>query len=105
MNKEAADESEKVNESRVFVEMTSYIKKAIDTGALLYKLSGIHSLYVNRLEDMDIRKTVNKTKLKDQLLECFPEAQEQSDGKKEKKKVFIFKEGKKKMLKKVLTKA
>lgn len=50
-----------MNECRAFVELTSYIEKAVDSGILLFKLSEIHSMYVNRLEDLGIIKLVNKT--------------------------------------------
>jgi len=73
---------EKLNESRAFVELTNYIEKAVDSGTLLFKLSELHSLYVNRLEDLGVNKLVNKTRLKVTLLQHFPEAQEQNDGKK-----------------------
>ena len=36
--------SEKLNESRVFVVLTSYIEKAVYSGTLLFKLSEIHEL-------------------------------------------------------------
>ena len=65
----AADTCEKMNESRAFVELTSYIEEAVGSGILLFKLSEIHSMYVNRLEDLGINKQVNKTKLKKNLLE------------------------------------
>ena len=47
-----------------------------------FKLSELNMLYVSRLEDLGIDKAINKTRLKLQLLEHFPDAQEQSDGKK-----------------------
>ena len=72
---------EKLNESRVFVELTNYIEKGVDPGTLLFKLSEIHSLYVNRLKDLGINKLINKTRLKVNLLVHFSEAQEQHDGK------------------------
>ena len=62
---------EKLNESRTFVELTNYIEKAVDSGTLIFKVSEIHSLYVNRLEDLGINKLVNKTRLKDTLLQHF----------------------------------
>ena len=71
---------EKLHESRTFVELTNYIEKTVDSGTLIFKLSEIHSLYVNCLEDLGINKLVNKTRLKDTLLQHFPEAQEQHDG-------------------------
>jgi hypothetical protein len=68
---------ENMNISRVFVELVSYIEKNVGTGTLL---SEIHSLYMNRLKDFGISKGLNKTKLKERLLEHFPEAEEQYDG-------------------------
>ncbi len=65
--------SGKFNESRVFVELTSYIEKAVYSGTLLFKLSEIHVLYVNCLEDLGIKMAINKTRLKVRLLEHFPE--------------------------------
>jgi hypothetical protein len=49
----AADTCEKMNESREFVEFTSYIEKAVGSGMLLFKLSEIHSVYVNCLETLE----------------------------------------------------
>ena len=68
-------DEERMNESRVFVELASYIKKAVDSGTLLFKLSKLHSLYVIHLKDLGIVKTVNKTMLKDLILNYFPGAQ------------------------------
>ena len=48
--------SEKMNESVAFVELTTYIEKAVESGVLLFKFSEIHSLYVNRLEEMGTTK-------------------------------------------------
>ena len=56
-------------------------------------------LYVSRLENLGIKKAINKTRLKVQLLEHFPEAQEQFDGR---NIVIIFKEGMKSMLRDAL---
>ncbi len=92
--------NEKVNESRVFVELTSYIERAVCSGTVLFKLSDIHTLYVNRLEDVGIAKVINKTRLKNQLLEHFSEAQEQYDG----RNVIVFKNGMENMLREALKK-
>ena len=91
---------EKMNESRAFVELISYIKKAMDSG-ILFKLSDIHSMYVDRLENLGLKKLINKTRLKDRLLDRFPEAQVQCDGK---NTVLIFREGMRSMLKEALMK-
>lgn len=58
-------------------------------------------LYVSRLEDLGIKKAINKTRLKLQLLENFPEAQEQCDGK---KVIIVFKKGMESMLRDAMKK-
>ena len=82
--------SEKLNESRAFVELANYIERSVYSGTLLFRLSELHMLYVSRLENLGIKKAINKTRLKVQLLEHFPEAQEQFNGR---IIVIIFKEG------------
>ena len=81
--------NEKMDECRVFVELTTYIEKAVESGTLLFRLADLHSLYVNRLSDLGINKTVNRTRLKGDLLNHFSEAQEQCDGK---NAIIVFKE-------------
>ena len=87
--------NEKMNESRVYIELITYIEKAVESGTLLFKLAELHSLYVNCLGDLGITKLVNKTRLKLNFLQHFPEAQEQCDGK---NTVIIFKKGMEAML-------
>jgi hypothetical protein len=38
-------------------------------------------LYEKRLEDLGLRKEINKSRFKEKILQYFPQAQEQSDGK------------------------
>ena len=92
---------EKMTESRAFIELTNYIEKSVDSGMFLFKLSEIHSLYENRLMELGIQKVVNKTRLKDDLLDFFSEAQEQREGR---NIVLVFKEGMRQMLKDALKK-
>ena len=92
---------ESVNNSRVLVKLTSYIEREVNSGNKVSKLAELHSLYENRLEDLGNNKSVNKTRLKKQLLEHFKEAQEQSEGK---NTILVFKEGKRNMLKEALKK-
>ena len=47
----------------------------------MFLLTELHSLFVSRLGTLGIHKTVNKTRLKTSLLENFPDAEEQNDGK------------------------
>ncbi|KAG5873612.1 hypothetical protein JTB14_011754 [Gonioctena quinquepunctata] len=88
-----------MNKCRSFVELTSYISTSVKSGILLFKVSEIHSLYINRLEELGINEQINKTRLKNQLLEHFPEAQEQFDGR---HTVIIFNEGMRNMLREAL---
>ncbi|CAG9822112.1 unnamed protein product [Phaedon cochleariae] len=90
---------EKLNECRSFVELSSYIRTSVKSGILLFEVSEIHSMYVNRLEELGINKQINKTSLKNKLLEHFPEAQEQFDGR---HTVTIFNEGMRNMLREAL---
>ena len=54
---------------------------------------------MNRTGELGINKSVNKTRLKDHLLEHFPEAQDQFDGR---NTIIIFKEGMRHMLNEAL---
>ena len=91
----------KLNESRAFVELSNYIERSLYSGTLFFKLSELHTLYVNRLEDLGIEKEINKSRLKLQLLEHFPEAQEQYDGR---NIVIVFKKGMESMLRDAIKK-
>ena len=59
----------KLDESVAFVELVKYIDQCVDEGTHVFKLSELSSLYVQRLEDLGIEKTINKTRLKKALLE------------------------------------
>ena len=91
-----------MNNFRVFVEFTSFIKKEVISGKLLFKLLELHSLYENRLESLGHRKSVNQTRMRERFLKHFQEAQEQSDG--NKNTILVFKEGMRNMLKEALKK-
>ena len=54
---------------------------------------------MNCLRELVINKSVNKTRLKDHLLEHFPEAQDQFDGR---NTIIIFKEGTRHLLNEAL---
>ena len=93
--------NEMMNESRVFVELTTYVEKSVDEGKLLFKLSELHSMYEARLRDLEILTQINKTRLKMCLLDHFIEAQEQHDGK---HVVIVFKEAMRSLLQDALKK-
>ena len=98
-NKMSVNTDGKRDECRVFLELINYIEKSVESGIAIFKLSELHSLYVHRLEDMGINKGVNKTRLKDKLLQHFPESQEQQNGK---YTIIVFKEGMRSMLSEAL---
>lgn len=56
--------NEMINESRAFIELTTYIETSVDEGKMLFKLSELHSMYEARLRDLGIPKEINKTRLK-----------------------------------------
>ena len=75
------EEDERIMESQAFIELVEYIENSVEDNKLLFMLSELHSLYISRLEALGVYKTVNKTRLKNSLLDQFPDAQEQNDGK------------------------
>ena len=62
-------------------------------------LSELHSLFVSRLQTLGVQKQVNRTRLKTSILENFPDAQEQNDGK---NVVIIFNKAIQDIVKKVV---
>ena len=70
------------------IELVEYIKTSVGNDNLIVPLSELHSLSVSHLGTLGIHKTVNTTRLKTSLLENFPDAEEQNDGK---NVVIIFK--------------
>ena len=85
-----------MNECRAFIELRRYMEECVIGGTMiLFKLNEMHSLYVERLKDLGIGKTINKTRLKAKLLEAFPTVHEQSLGQ---NILFVFEEGMRSML-------
>lgn len=94
-NKTEENTDNKMNECRAFIELIRYMEECVIGGTFLFKLNEMHSLYVERLKDLGIRKTINKSRLKAKILEAFPLVQEQSHGQ---NIVFVFEEGMRSML-------
>lgn len=85
------EEDEKMDESVAFVELIEYIEGCSESGSHMFKLADLSTLYVQRLETLGIKKTMNKTRLKNALLEHFKGSlQEQADGR---NTVVVFQEG------------
>ena len=50
-----------MNECRAFIELRRYIEECVIGGTFLLKLNELHSLYVELLKNLGIRKTIKKT--------------------------------------------
>ncbi|CAB3987893.1 Hypothetical predicted protein [Paramuricea clavata] len=85
---ESCEEDEKMKESQAFIELNAYIESSVENEKLFFLLCELRSLYVSRLQTLGVQKQVNRTRLKTSILENFPDAQEQNDGK---NVVIIFK--------------
>ena len=73
------------------LELISFMEGSAESGTLLFKLSSLHELYVSRLRSLHVDNTVNKTRLKNRIMEHYHgEIQEQSDGK---NTVLVFNQG------------
>ena len=70
-----------MSEAGAFAELTYYMKSSTENGTFLFKLSNLHQLYVARLHNLNFNNTVNKTRLKNRIIEYFHgNIQEQTDG-------------------------
>ena len=88
-------------QARVFAELVSYIENKVEAGSYIFKLSETHALYEDRLSVLGLQKTINKSRLKRQILLHFvAECQEQSDGR---NTLLVFNEGLQKNLKSAVT--
>ena len=75
-------EQERLLQAIVFAELVANIEGDIEEGKYIFKLKDLHSLYESSLEDVGINKQINKTRLKESIIDNFPgECQEQFDGK------------------------
>ena len=90
------DEEEGKIEARVFVELITHIENSIENGTFCFKFSALRQIYESRLHNFGITKTINKVRFKDRVLNYFPNAQEQSDGK---NIILVFEQGMQEMLK------
>ena len=73
------DEAKIFNETRAFLELTDFIENSVEDGVHFFVVAELHSMYENRLKDMGVDKSINRFRLKNELLTQFPEAQEESD--------------------------
>lgn len=89
-------------EARTLAELISFMESSAESGILLFKLSSLHDLYVSRLRNLHVDKSVNKTRLKNRIIEHYHgQIQEQTDGK---NTVLVFSQGIETLLKDALKK-
>ena len=66
----------------------------IENGTYLFKLKDLHDMFTNCLQALSITKTINKTRLKDDIMGNFlGHCVEETDGK---NTILVFKQGLKK---------
>ena len=87
---------DKVAEYHAFEEFLQFIEDYVMEGVFLLKIKDLHSLYTKRLTDLGIEKCINKTVLKQSILDHFKTAHSQSDGK---GAIIVFNKGMQAMLK------
>lgn len=85
-----------------FAELISFMESSAESGTLLFELSCLHNLYVSRLRNLHLDKSVIKTRLKNRIIEHYHgEIQEQTNGK---TMVLVFNQGIETLLKDALKK-
>ena len=88
---------ENVLRALVFAELVSFIEGNVENGTYLFKLNDLYLLFEKRLSEFGINKKINRTRLKDQILNQFSgHCIEEADGR---NILFVFKEGFKKLVK------
>ena len=75
------------------------ITDAVSNDNHFFVMSELHSMYENRLKDFGNTNSIIRFRLKNRLLEAFPEASEQSDGP---HNVIVFQKGMAAILKETL---
>ncbi len=87
-----ANEPLKRAKATAFAKTVSFIESALEEGTHIFKLAEVHKLYQSYLENLGVDITVNKSRLKSDLLEHFQTSavQEQLDGK---NSILVFPEG------------
>ena len=93
--------NDKLLQALIFAEIVSYIENHVTNGVFIFKLNKLHTLYENHVKDTGLKKTLNKCRFKEQILDTFVEdCQEQTDGK---NVLLVFDEGMQNILKPATT--
>ena len=88
---ETVTDDDRVSKARTFAELTHHIEASAENGTFQLKLSNLHELYAARLHNPHVDKSVNKTRLKNHIVEYFHDnIQGQTDGR---NTVLVFNKG------------
>ena len=87
--------------AQAFAELISYIETEVENGKFMHKLMDLYSIYSKRLKEMGIETEVNRTRLKEKILNHFDgDCQEQNlTGR---AIVLVFQEGLQSLLKEAI---
>ena len=81
----------------VFAELVDFIECQVAAGQFIFKLAELHTIFQTRLRSIGHEVSINKSRLKNKLLDRFTgKCQEQSDGK---NTLFVFNKGLQDLLK------
>lgn len=83
-------------DARTFAELESYIEYQVEVREFIFKFSELHNLFENQLKDLGIEKTVNKSRLKNQIQHILGYILEQTDSR---NMLLVFSKWLKKLIK------
>ncbi len=80
---QSSNSLEKQLKAQAFAELVMHVENDIEKGTGVFKLADLHASYEERIEQLNITTTINRRRLKGELLDYFQKygIQEQSDGK------------------------
>ena len=90
LKRQTMKKDDNVAEYHAFEECLQFIDDSVMEGVFLFKIKDLHSLSTKRLADLGIEKCINKTILKQSILDHFKTAHSQYDGK---GAILVFNEG------------
>lgn len=93
----SSSSSDKQGRDRAFAELVMHVESALEQGTYMFPLAELHAAYEERLKEFNIDTSINRSRLKKELLDFFQkyEIQEQSDGK---RIILIFPDGMQELL-------
>ncbi len=80
---QSSNSLEKQLKAQAFAQLVMHFENDIEKGTCVFKLADLHASYEEHMEQLNITTSINRTRLKGELLDYFQKygIQEQSDGK------------------------